>query len=106
MGSAKRESRCHGSKPIVHICFKPSVFGTSDSKISDMLMLSKVRNLQVSGADWERIGSTGSETSHNWERISNDLGADREQIPSHSCDLFEPIRGSESPCGSAPDPLP
>ena len=44
----------------------------------------------------EQIGSRlaliGSETSH-----------DRERIPSHSCDLSEPIRGSES---QKVDPLP
>ena len=31
---------------------------------------------------------------------------DREQIPSDSCDLSEPIRGSESQSGSPPGPLP
>ena len=78
------------------------IFSTSDSSNQDVLLLSKVRNLEVSGADLALIGS---ERSHDWEQIGRGLGADWEWIPSHSCDLSESIRGSESQSGSPPNPL-
>ena len=78
------------------------IFSTSDSSNPDVLLVSKVRNLKVSGADWALIAS---ERSHDREWIGSRSGADWERIPSHSCDLSEPIRGSESQSGSPPNPL-
>ena len=67
--------------------------------ISYVLMLSKVRNLLIF---WERIPPSQSEAQSR-ERIGSRSGVDP---LSKSCDLSEPIRGSESQNGSAPNPLP
>ena len=78
-----------------------------------MLLLSKVRDFEnsgsVSGAYRERISLSQSEAQK--DRLTQ--GRDREQIrsrsgayPSHSCNLSEPIRGSESQSGSPSNPLP
>ena len=66
-----------------------------------MLLLSKVRNFKVSGADWERIPSKpnrGSERSHD---LGRGLGGDRERIGSGLGVDWERI-GS----GLGADPLP
>ena len=79
------------------------IFSTSDSS-SDVLLLSKVRDLENFGSGLGADLSKpirGSERSHD---LGRGLGADREWIPSYSCDLSEPIRGSESQSGSLPIP--
>ena len=79
-------------------------FSTSDSS-SDVLLLSKIRDLENfgsgSGADPHVMCLSQSE-AQNREGIGRGLGVD--PLPK-SCDLSEPIRNSESQNGSNLDPL-
>ena len=68
-----RFTNCKRLKSAHSVYIATCVFSTSDSSNPDVLLLSKVRNLEVSGADRALIGS---ETSHDWERIRSGSGVD------------------------------
>ena len=77
---------CWGANSLALISLNVAwVISTSD--YSDVLLLSKVR-------DFENFGSR-SEVGLSKPIRGRGSGRDRVQIPSHKCDLSEPIRGSE-----------
>ena len=78
------------------------IFSTSDSSNQDVLLLSKVRNLEVSGADQALIGS---EKSADWEWIRS--GSPPTHVTSLSQSEAQKFRVNPLliPSQSPPDPL-